>query len=137
MAILTDIREGLAANLSTLPDVQISPHPLSNPTPPAIEISRREPLEYDRAFGRGLDRWELTVRALIAFTTDLGAQRKLDELLDPTGLTSVKTLIESDPTLGGVADDLHVPRVGGEQLFERNNTAYIGCEWSVLVFVSN
>ena len=38
MVTLRQMREGLAASLAVIPDVQVSPYALNNPTPPTIQI---------------------------------------------------------------------------------------------------
>jgi hypothetical protein len=132
-ATLAQIREGLAANLATIADIQISPYVLSNPTPPAAEIEPA-PVEYDQAFGRGHDRWTMTVRVFVGLTTDIGAQKRLDLYLAPSGATSVKTALESDCTLGGTVQDLHVTGCSGYRVFGRQGQApVLGAEWQLTV----
>lgn len=133
--MITEVREALATGLDAgLDGWQVSPYPLSSPTPPMVEIGRRAPLSYDRAFQAGVADLPLVVRALVPFSTDVGGQRKLDALLAPD---AIKAVIESDTTLGGLVDDLHVSEVSGEQLFPRGGANYLGCEWSVRVLISN
>src|SRR4051794_6804851 len=103
MASLTEIREALAANLDTLPELQVSPYLLSNPTPPSAEVQPGV-TDYDLAGSRGLDRWRFTVRVFVGMTTDIGAQKRLDRMLASSGTESVKQALESDSTLAGAAD---------------------------------
>jgi hypothetical protein len=104
---LTEIREGLAANLDTIPFLNESAYLRSNPTPPCAEIQPGE-VEYDLAFHRGQDKWTLTVRVMVGVSTDQGAQKRLDKMLSPSGEYSVKEAVEQDSTLGGACDDLRV-----------------------------
>lgn len=132
-ATLAQIRTGLAANLASITGLAQSAYVLSNPTPPAAEI---EPgaVEYDQAFGRGHDRWAMTVRVFVGLTTDIGAQKRLDTYLAPSGATSVKTALESDLTLGGTVQDLHVTGCSGYRVYPRQGQApVLGAEWQLTV----
>ena len=136
MASLTSIREGLAANLDTIPKLQASAYLLSNPTPPAAEVQPGA-IDYDRAMGRGHDDWLFTVRVFVGFTSDIGAQRRLDGMLASAGSASVKAAIESDPTLDGACEDLLVTRCTGYRLFGREGgAALLGAEWEVQVLAA-
>ena len=135
MASLTDIREQIAAALA-LPGFQVSAYMLSNPTPPAAHVFPDQ-VEYDQAMQRGLDVWTLTVQCYVGFTTDIGAQKRLDELLAKTGSMSVKQLIETDRTLCGIVHDCRVTAASGYRLYSAagdNTRLVLGAEWTVQVF---
>lgn len=133
MASLTDIREGLAANLAVIPDLNASPFILGNPTPPCAEIEPG-PTEFDLAFDRGLDRWTFTVRVMVALSTDQGAQRLLDQMLASSGTLSVKAALESDKTLAGACADLRVTGTSGYKAFPREGGGpLLGVEFAVEV----
>jgi hypothetical protein len=129
MATLNEIRDAMAEAIET-DGWQVSAFPLANPTSPALEVGRRSALQYDKAFQRGHDRWQFVVRALVAFTTDVGAQRRLSELVGPEG---IKAMLEDDRQLGDLVEDLHVTEVSGDSVYPRGGTDYIGCEWTVVV----
>lgn len=137
---MAEIRTGLAANLASLKALgfQVSPYLLANPTPPSIQVMPGE-VTYDRAMHRGLDYVEIVVQAYVALSTDLGGQQKLDQLIAPTGAYSIKTLIESDRTLGDVVDDLHVTKCSGYQtaLSIEGRGPFLLCEWTLNVMASN
>lgn len=128
------MRVALAANLSTIAGVQVSPYLLANPTPPAIQIMPGA-TEYHAAFGTGDDEWwEFTIQAFVAVTTDKGSQMLLDSFLSSTGANSIKVAAESDRTLGGLCDDLIVTRRTGYTLFVPDGrTSVLGAEWTVRV----
>lgn len=140
---LANIRAGLAANLAgvvlsdgTVP--QCSGYVLENPTAPSFDIEPGE-TSFDEAFNRGLDIWTMTVRALVAHNADVAAQQKLDEMCAPSGAGSVKAAIESDRTLGGVAQTLKVTTRSGYRkiaLYSRNEVFYLSAEWSVEIYAS-
>jgi len=134
MAELADIRQALADALA-LPGFQVSGYMLSNPTPPAIHVFPDE-ITYDAAMARGLDTWQLKIQAYVGFTTDIGAQKRLDALLAKTGTSSIKTLVESDRTLGNVVQDARVVDCTGYRLYGAtgDGRVVLGAEWTVTVY---
>lgn len=137
MAALTDIRAGIAANLSTLPGLQTSPHALANPTPPCAQVAADDPLiNYDETMQRGIDTYRLLVELFVALVTDKGAQIKLDEYLDSAGASSIKAAIESDRSLGGAAMDLHVTHIDGYGPHDLGDRRALGCRVHVEVTAS-
>lgn len=135
MASLTAIREALAANLDTIPHVQVSAYLLSRPNPPCLVVQPAS-TTYDLAGQRGMDSWRLTVRAYVGAVSDRGAQKRLDRLLAGSGPESVKQAIESDAQLGGAAMDLHVKRLDAYRLYDLGGQPLLGAEWEVEVLAS-
>lgn len=134
MPTLTEVREGLATNLNTISGLQASAYMLANATPPSAEVMPSE-IEYDRAFQRGLDKWMLTVRVMVGSASDIGAQKKLDAFLAPSGSSSVKAAIEADDTLGGDVEGLRVTACTGYRLIGRDGQGPALCaEWTVEVW---
>jgi hypothetical protein len=130
---LSEIREGIAEALGAIDGIQASAYMLPNPTPPTIQVFPEE-VDYDEAGARGLDMWTLTVQAFVGTAGELEAQKLLDAYLSPAGATSVKAAIETDPTLGGVIDDLRVTKASGYRIYRISNFEYLGCEWTVEVY---
>jgi len=110
---LADIREGIAANLSAVSGLQVSPYLLAAPQAPGAHIllDLTDPIEYDVTMGRGTDRVILIVQVFVPLTTDKGSQVNLDAYLAGTGDRSFKQAIESDPTLNDGGEDLRVTGV--------------------------
>lgn len=136
MGSLAAIRAGLADNLATIDGINASAYLLSNLTPPCAEVQPGE-TEYDLTFARGLDRWTLTVRVLVGASTDQGAQRLLDRMLESSGSVSVKAAIESDKTLGGAASSVQVQRCTGYRLISREGHGpLLGAEWTIEVLAT-
>lgn len=135
MTTLAAIRAGLAANLASVRGVQVSAYVLANPTLPVIWVRpATEPVQYHKAMGNGHDEWMMVVQAYVGTASDLGAQKKLDELLASSGATSVKAAIESDKTLAGAAADLMVTSCSGYLEYSRpDGTTALGAEWNVRV----
>lgn len=131
------IREALVANLSAvLTEHQVSPYVLSNPTPPCAYVSAGG-INYDLAMGRGLDQLSFSIVVLVGFTTDIGAQQKLDEMRSPSGGLSIKEAVESDCTLQGACDDLRVVSVSAPQLYAgQDGRMSWGAEWTVEILAT-
>lgn len=135
-ADLGAIREGLAANLATIPGLAESAYLLSNPTPPAAEVQPSE-IEYHQAFQNGSELWRLVVRVFVGNTSDKGAQIRLDRMLASSGDYSVKAAIEADKTLGGACDALKVTGCSGYRVFSRDGApGVLGAEWQVEVYAT-
>lgn len=141
-ATLTQIREGIATNLSAIPDVQVSAYMLASPTPPAIHVfpgtaAAGEAITYDLAFHRGLDEYHLTIQAFVGAVGDIGAQKLLDGFIAPTGTVSVKAAAESDRTLAGLVGSVHVTSCTGYRTYiAEGRPPVLGCEWAVEVLAT-
>lgn len=131
----TEIRAGLADALRTIPGLNVQPYVLSMRTPPCAEIARG-PVAYDQAMGGGVHTWTFTIRCFVASPTEIGAQRRLDELLSAEGDYSVFAALEADSTLGGVVSDLHVTGATGEQEFVGDQGGpLLFSEWTVEIWL--
>lgn len=139
---LTEIREAIATNLDTIPNVQVSAYMLGNPTPPTLWLYPDE-ADYDTTMQRGGDCLKFLVQGIAGLVADQGAQMLLDQMLAPTGSTSVKAAIESDKSLGGLVGNeaTRVVRHRGYQIYQRPNVGagiahgqLLGAEWEVEVY---
>ncbi len=127
------MRAAIAANLSAITGVQVSPYILGNPTLPTVEIVPGE-VEYDKAMSRGHDDHVFTVRVIVAETTDIGSQVNLDEYMEGDGTRSIKETLESDKTLGGACQALRVVSCSGyRRAVMEGRGAVIAVDWRVEV----
>lgn len=123
---VASIREGIAANLRTLGTLaQVHEHLPGSLTPPAAAI-RLVRVTYDDTNARGLDSYSFEVLLVVSKQDDERAQQKLDGFLDKTGAASVKTALESDPSLGGSVADVHVQEVSSIGQISWAGHAYLG-----------
>lgn len=140
MATSASIRAGLASNLSAITDCQTSAYVLANPTVPVLYIKPdpEEGVVYDASMGRGHDVWRFLITGYVGNPSDIGAQKNLDEWVDSSGATSVKAAVESDRTLGGVADFVRVVDCTGysEYAVAGLNHTVLGAVWTVEVLAS-
>jgi hypothetical protein len=135
MATLAAIRQGIAANLSSLngtAGVQVSAYVLVDPNPPTVQILPAE-LTYDQAMSRGQDLYTLTIQALAPLAIDQEGQHQLDEMIDEPD--SVKSLVEADKTLGGIVDNTRVTACSGYRVATLEGRGpVLVCEWTVEVW---
>ena len=129
---LAAIRQGIAANLSTISGLPTSWFVPDNPSPP-IAIVVPERVDYDVSFARGSDTFYLNVLIIGGRINERTAQSSLDAFLDSTGTSSVKTAIESDKTLGGAAHSLRVADWSGYGPLAIGDAQYLTVTFRVMV----
>ena len=69
------------------------------------------------------------VQGLAGMATEEGAHIRLDKWLSPKGALSVWAAIESDPTLGGIVDNVIVTRCDGSQILQAASGEMLGSTW--------
>ena len=135
------IRQGLATNLATIPEVQVSAYILSNPTPPTVWVAGIS-IEFDQAMGQRLagfsytDQYTATIQGFVALNDDVGNQALLDSLLAGSGVYSVKTALEADKTLGGASDTLWVSATTAPALSTFLTMSLLLAEWTVTIIAT-
>lgn len=138
MADLGTVRQAIATALANVgTDVQVSAYLLPQPSPPTLQVLPGEQ-QYDRAMHRGLDIRTFTIQGFVAYNESTETQKRLDELMAPTGARSVKTVLEADPTLGGVVSAIHVTSDSGYSMqLHPSGTWMLLCEWTAEVYLQN
>lgn len=127
------IRNALAAALTPLVNAgtlnSSSAYGLSNPAPPCAMVTMGA-TEFDEAMGGGADGLTLEVSVLIGLQSEVEAQKAMDALRG-RGANSLKALLESDPTLGGIVDDLRVTKAAGDARVLLETGPALGAAWTV------
>lgn len=132
---ISDLRDGLAANISTISGLRTSAFVPDNPTPPiAIVVPNR--IDFDTANRRGLDSITFDVLVIANRQSERSAQTTLDAYCSPTGSQSIKAAIESDRTLGGKANDLRVTEMSNYGPLSIGETQYLAATFSVSVYAN-
>lgn len=152
MPSVSDIREGLAANLAAITGTQISAYMLDNPSPGMLQVAGVESLDYLRTMGDDATYTFIVEGCASLAAGDKGSQRRFDEWLQPVGATSVRAALEADRRLtkrlqgnGNVAtnqspaaDDLIVREFRGYRRHRLpNNTEVLLGDWVVQVETSS
>lgn len=133
MATLSQIREGIATNLSTIDGLRTSAFVPDEPKPP-IAVIFPDNISFDTAFGRGLDTYSFSVQVIVSKVSDRNAQSNLDGYCNADGGQSVKAAIESDRTLAGLVQDLRVTAARDYRAATINENTYLTVTFVVTVY---
>ncbi len=129
---LSEIREGLGANLAAIPGLRIATEIPDNPSPPIAIISLQS-VSYDLDFSRGMTLYNMRLTLVVGRVAERDAQRRLDQYTD-AGSRSVKTAIESDRQLNGAAFDVRLSSLDSYGAISLGEQTYLAAEYSVQVY---
>ena len=130
---ISAIRSGIAANLATITGLRVSALIPDAPNPPQAVVIPQG-ITFDKAMHRGLDEYRFTISLVGSRADARSGQTIMDGFCNPTGSGSVKTAIESDRTLGGAAQTLHVTDVASFGASQIGDTLYLVADFSVIVY---
>ena len=131
-ATVSEVATGLAANLSTITGLRTSTYQPEQMNPPfAFPILTS--LTYHGAMGGGDVVMEWTVTAVVGRYTDRTAYAALDGYLSYSGTTSLRAALESDKTLGGVANTLVVTSAKNISALSNGDAEFMEIQVSVTV----
>lgn len=134
MASLTSLRQGIGTNIgNNLTNISVYSYVPHRFDPPLAVVSVLENLEYDSTMQRGSDKFVIPVRLFVSNVDGQDSQETLDAYLNSSGSSSMKSAIESDTTLGGVASTCRVIEARDYGAFELNNVELLGVEFLVEV----
>lgn len=137
MASVSSIRDGLKTRLATVSGLNAYDTVPGDIVPPAAIVAPGNPVVmYDLTMGRGGDTLRFVITLLISDVVDDMAQDTLDAYLAGSGSSSIKTAVEADETLGGVAHFAVVTQVNSYGLLEWAGVSYLGAELLVEVVAS-
>lgn len=135
MASISALRNGLATNIRTIPNLRVAVTIPDDPQPPQAVIALNT-VAYNRAMHNGLAEYSFTVSVVYARQSERSAQNSLDVLSAPSGVGSFKAACESDRTLGGVAADVRVTDMTGFNVVSIGEVNYLSADFSVTVFAN-
>jgi hypothetical protein len=92
-----------------------------------------ESVEYHGAFRLGDPVMTFTLTAVVARTSDRAAYDRLSEFIAPTGNRSIRQIVESDRTLGGVCQTLIVQRAENIRMLSQGDADYLAVDVSLVV----
>jgi hypothetical protein len=133
MALLSEIRTGLATNLATITGLRTAAVLPDNPNPP-IAIISPDSIAYDNTFARGMQTYQFTVIVLVGRVAERTAQNSMDAFCSSTGTSSIKLAIERDKTLGGKVYDLRVTDMRAYATIPVGEVNYLAAEFLVLCY---
>ena len=133
MPTVSELRDGLAANLAAIRGLRTSALVPDQVNPP-IAVVTLDSITFDESYQRGLDQYRFTVVVVVGRVAERSAQNNLDAYLAPSGSTSIKAAIEADRTLGGKAQTLRVTEAQGGQPAVVGDVTYLTATFTVAVY---
>ena len=88
MALVSELRDGLKANLATITGLRTADTVPDNPNPP-IAIVLPQSVQYDNAFQHGMNTYTFSVLVIVNRVSERTAQNSLDAYVSGTGSKSV------------------------------------------------
>lgn len=133
MALVSELRDGLKANLATITGLRTADTVPDNPNPP-IAIVLPQSVQYDNSFQRGMNTYTFSVLVIVNRVSERTAQNSLDAYVSGTGSRSIKLAVESDKSLGGKAFDVRVSDVRNYGDVTIGEINYLSAEFVVLCY---
>jgi hypothetical protein len=135
MASISELRDGIAANLATISGLRTSAIIPDNPNPP-IAIVQLNRVQYHQDFKRGMTEYNFSVQVVVGRVDERTAQSNLDAYCSSTGSSSIILAVESDRSLGGKAFDAIVTEVSNYGSVTISDIVYLAAEFNVRVLAS-
>lgn len=135
MASISELRDGIAANLATISGLRVSATIPDNPNPP-IAIVQLTRVQYHQDFKRGMTEYNFSVQVVVGKVDERSAQINLDAYCSSTGNSSIILAVESDRSLGGKAFDAIVTEVSNYGSVTISDINYLAAEFNVRVLAS-
>jgi hypothetical protein len=133
MALISEIRTGLATNLATITGLRTTATIPDNPNPPIALISPNT-VQFDDVFKRGMQTYSFNVLLIVGRADERSAQNSLDAYCASTGSSSIKLAIESDKSLGGKVFDTRVTEMRNYGQLSIGEVIYLSAEFSVICY---
>ena len=133
MALISDLRNGLATNLATISGLRTAATMPDNPNPP-IAIVIPSTISFDDTFQRGMQTYTFNVLVVVGRADERTAQNKLDAYCASTGSSSIKLAVERDKTLGGKAFDVRLTEMRNYGQIVIGEIGYLSAEFTVLCY---
>jgi hypothetical protein len=135
VASITELRDGLAANLATIPGLRVSAIIPDNPSPPIASVQLSN-VRYHQDFQRGMTEYTFAIQVIVGRVDERTAQRNLDAFCSSTGDSSVYLAVESDKSLGGKAFSVIVTEMTNYGSVIISDITYLAAEFNVRVLAS-
>jgi hypothetical protein len=133
MALISELRAGISANLATIAGLRTTATVPDNPNPP-IAIVIPDTVSFDDTYQRGMQTYTFTVSVIVGRADERTAQNNLDAFVSSTGTKSIKLAVEKDKTLGGKAFDVRVSEMRNYGQLSIGEVTYLSAEFTVLCY---
>lgn len=132
-ATVTQIKQGIATALATIPGLRSYAYQPDNLNPP-FAWPMLDTVTYNGAMRGGLITHVFTVTVVVGRAAERTAQNALDGYVAYDSATSVRAALEADRTLGGVVQNLLVESANNISTTEGNDTTYLMVDFRVVVY---
>jgi len=105
----SEVMAGIKTRLSTISGLRVFDYQPDNINPP-VAFGEINSINYHGAFQGGNVVYDITIITIVGRVSERSAQAQLDGFVAYSGPTSIRSAIEADGTLGGVAQDTVVSR---------------------------
>jgi len=133
MALISELRTGIATNLATISGLRTSSTLPDNPNPP-IALVTPISVSFDDTFRKGMQTYTFVVSVIVGRVDERTAQNKLDAYVSSTGSSSIKLAVESDKTLGGKAYDCRITEMRNYGQLTIGDVIYLTAEFTLLCY---
>lgn len=131
-ASCNEIEDAIATALNAIDGLRCFTYLPDNFTPPTAIVAVSE-VDYHGSFRGGDVPHQIDVMVIVGRASERVAQGLLDDYISYSGPKSVRTVIESDPTLGGVVSTSIVEKAGNMKVLLIAAVPYISVDFSMTV----
>jgi hypothetical protein len=132
-ATVTQIKQGIATALATIPGLRSYAVQPDNLNPP-FAWPMLDTVTYNGAMRGGLITHVYTVTVVVGRAAERTAQNALDGYVSYDSATSIRAALEADRSLGGVVQNLLVESANNISTTEGNDTTYLMVDFRVVVY---
>lgn len=132
MALISDLRAGIAANLATISGLRTGATIPENVNPP-FAIVAPSSMTYHMAMRNGMTTYNFVVTLVVSRADARSGQNALDAFCSSTGSSSIRSAVESDRTLGGKAFDCVVTQMRNYGSLSIGDNTYLAAEFDLTV----
>jgi hypothetical protein len=127
---IEEVRIAIADACATIPGWRASPYRRDQVSPPEIQVERG-PIIYDVAMGREADEFHYTIVAYVQRDSDRAAQVLMQNLCEPSGSGSLKTVLEADESVRALVDYIRVTNASEDKAQTVGLVDYLVVEFEV------
>lgn len=133
MTTITQVRVAMAAALGSINGLRCYAFGPDSVNVPAAVVIPAQGAFLDTVTFEGADDFQITVRVIVAKTSDRVSQENLDPYLSSDGAKSIEAAMNLDPTLGGIVDFVVHNQVENYGYVTWNGVDYLGADMGFTV----
>lgn len=98
--------DALGTRLKTIAGLRVHDYPPESVAVPAAVVAFPDAVEYDQTYAGGADMAVFAIHVVVGKVSDRASRDAIGAYVGRSGPSAVKTVLEADPTLGGVVKTL-------------------------------